>query len=188
MNQPTLSFFADVPTQPNRQHVHQAPRPLTHYTTREYGVVTLRECTIPYGASVLDHPEALAGYAKQHLTTSPFWRARVENFAVVMLNTRRRLIGHQVISNGTLDSLLVHAREVFYPAIEVAAHAIALIHNHPSGDPSPSEADVRITRDLIRAGQILKIDVLDHVILGKPSPGYARDYVSLRELGHFYLS
>ena len=72
--------------------------------------------------------------------------------------------------------------------ISIAANAAALVlaHNHPSGDPTPSDADVKVTRDLIRAGQLLKIEVLDHVILGRATPERARDYVSLRELGHFY--
>jgi DNA repair protein RadC len=59
------------------------------------------------------------------------------------------------------------------------------VHNHPSGDPTPSEADIRVTRDLIRAGQLLKIDVLDHVILGRRAAANGKDYVSLRELGYF---
>ena len=61
-----------------------------------------------------------------------------------------------------------------------------LAHNHPSGDPTPSEADIKVTRDLIRAGQLLKIEVLDHVILGRKTKERERDYVSLRELGYFY--
>ncbi len=91
----------------------------------------------------------------------------------------------QKISQGTLDTILVHPREVFRTAIAAGASAIVLAHNHPSGDPAPSEADIRVTRDLIRAGQILKIEVLDHVILGRRSLERARDYVSLRELGCF---
>jgi DNA repair protein RadC len=110
----------------------------------------------------------------------------VENFQVAFLNTRRRLIGVQNIAQGTLDTLLVHAREVFAPAIAKRASAIILVHNHPSGDPSPSEADIKVTRDLIRAGQLLKIEVLDHVILGRRMEGRERDWVSLRELGYFF--
>ena len=90
----------------------------------------------------------------------------VENFQVVLLNTRRRLIRVEQISQGTLDTILVHPREVFKAAIVAGASAIVLAHNHPSGDPSPSEADIKVTRDLIRAGQLLKIEVLDHIILG----------------------
>ncbi len=110
----------------------------------------------------------------------------VETFQVVALNTRRRLIRVDNISQGTLDTILVHPREVFKPAIAANAAAVVLVHNHPSGDPSPSEADIKVTRDLIRAGQLLKIDVLDHVILGRATQSRPRDYVSLRELGYFY--
>lgn len=110
----------------------------------------------------------------------------VEHFQILLLNTRRKLIRVEQISQGTLDTLLVHPREVFKLAITANASAIVLVHNHPSGDPTPSDADIRVTRDLIRAGQLLKIDVLDHIILGKRTAERSRDYVSLRELGHFY--
>ena len=102
------------------------------------------------------------------------------------LNARRRLIRVEQISQGTLDTLLVRVAEVFKPAILAEASAILLVHNHPSGDPSPSEADIKVTRDIIRAGQLLKIEVLDHVILGRASVERAKDYSSLRELGYFY--
>ncbi|MBI5568791.1 MAG: hypothetical protein HY914_02500, partial [Desulfomonile tiedjei] len=65
-------------------------------------------------------------------------------------------------------------------------HALILAHNHPSGDPTPSEADVKVTRDLIRAGQLLKIEVLDHVIVGRATESRPKDFVSMRELGYFY--
>jgi len=86
-----------------------------------------------------------------------------------------------MVSTGTLDTILVHPREAFKIAIALSASAIVLAHNHPSGDPSPSEADIRVTRDLIRAGQLLKIEVLDHVIVG-----FAGQFTSLRTLGYFY--
>jgi DNA repair protein RadC len=110
----------------------------------------------------------------------------VETLQVLLLNTRRRLIRVEEITNGTLDTLLVHAREVFKSAISANASAIVLAHNHPSGDPTPSEADIKVTRDLIRAGQLLKIDVLDHVITGRKTAERTKDYASLRELGYFY--
>ena len=110
----------------------------------------------------------------------------VETLQVLLLNTRRRLIRVEEITNGTVDTLLVHAREVFRSAISANASAIVLAHNHPSGDPTPSEADIKVTRDLIRAGQLLKIDVLDHVILGRKSETRQKDYASLRELGYFF--
>jgi DNA repair protein RadC len=131
---------------------------------------------------VLDNPEAVVTLLKgQNLVKG------VETLQVLLLNTRRRLIRlAEEISDGTIDTLLVHPREVFKAAIAANAAAIVLVHNHPSGDPTPSEADIKVTRDLIRAGQLLKIDVLDHVIIGRATPERPKDYVSLRELGHFY--
>jgi len=110
----------------------------------------------------------------------------VETFTVILLNTRRRLISAHPISQGTLATILIHPREVFALAISKRASAIILAHNHPSGDPTPSEADIKVTRDLIRAGQLLKIDVLDHVIFGQKTDERPRDFLSLRELGYFY--
>jgi DNA repair protein RadC len=105
---------------------------------------------------------------------------------VLLLNTRRRFIRVDSVTDGTLDTLLVHPREVFRKAIAANAAAVVLAHNHPSGDPTPSEADIKVTRDLIRAGQLLKIEVLDHVIIGRATPERPKDYSSLRELGYFY--
>ena len=102
------------------------------------------------------------------------------------LPPRRKLIRIVTLSNGTLDSLHIHPRELFREAIVCRASAVILAHNHPSGDPHPSEADIRITRELIRAGQLLKIEVADHLILGKLSEQRDRDYISLREMGHFH--
>jgi len=130
---------------------------------------------------VLDTPEAVANLMREHNRLR-----NVEAFQILLLNTRRRLIDVAKISDGTLDTLLVHPREVFKPAISASAAAIVLVHNHPSGDPTPSEADIKVTRDLIRAGQLLKIEVLDHVILGTKTQDRTKDYQSLRELGYFY--
>lgn len=110
----------------------------------------------------------------------------VETFQAVLLNTRRRLIRVEKLSQGTLDTILVHPREVFRAAISANAACVILVHNHPSGDPTPSEADIKATRDLIRAGQLLKIEVIDHVILGRATAERTKDYASLRELGYFY--
>ncbi len=129
----------------------------------------------------LDNPASIADLLREENRTY-----EVETFQILLLNTRRRLIRVERISQGTLDTLLVHPREVFRAAIAANAAAIVLAHNHPSGDPAPSEADIKVTRDLIRAGQLLKIEVLDHIILGRRTTDRARDYVSLRELGHFY--
>lgn len=130
---------------------------------------------------LLDTPERVAAFMRED-----FRDGAVEEFHVVLLNTRRRLIRAEKLSQGTLDTLLVHARDVFRPAILASAAALVLVHNHPSGDPTPSEADIKVTRDLIRAGQLLKIDVLDHIIIGHATTDRPRDFASLRELGYFY--
>ncbi len=130
---------------------------------------------------LLDTPEKVADYLREDHRFHD-----VENFQVLLLNTRRRLIRVEEVSQGTLDTILVHPREVFRMAIAANAAAVVLVHNHPSGDPTPSEADIKVTRDLIRAGQLLKIDVLDHVILGRKTQERSQDYLSLKELGYFY--
>jgi DNA repair protein RadC len=130
---------------------------------------------------VLDHPEAIAQLLREQNLVK-----NVETLQVLLLNTRRRLIRVEPVSDGTIDTLLVHPREVFKAAIAANAAAVVLAHNHPSGDPTPSEADIKVTRDLIRAGQLLKIEVLDHVIIGRATPERPKDYTSLRELGYFY--
>jgi hypothetical protein len=146
---------------------------------KEYKIVALRECPLPEGMHLCDTPERAADYWKLNIATNPYMNPEVECFAVLMLNTRRRVKGHQLVSMGTLDTILVHPREVFRAAVIVAAAAIVLMHNHPSGEPTPSEADIKVTRDLIRAGQLLKIEVLDHVIVGRPT------FCSLRQLGYW---
>jgi len=130
---------------------------------------------------VLDTPERIVDLLREENRVY-----EVEHFQVVLLNTRRKLTEVVKISQGTLDTLLVHPREVFKPAIAANAAAIVLVHNHPSGDPTPSEADIKVTRDLIRAGQLLKIEVLDHIIIGRRTQERQKDYSSLRELGYFY--
>jgi DNA repair protein RadC len=131
-------------------------------------------------APVLDTPEAVANLMREDARLR-----NIETFQILLLNTRRRLIDVAKISDGTLDTILVHPREVFKPAIAANAAAIILLHNHPSGEATPSEADIKVTRDLIRAGQLLKIEVLDHIILGRATQERPKDYMSLRELGYF---
>jgi len=147
---------------------------------REFKVMSLRDCPLPSEMLICENPQQVADYWRLHIATTPQFNPECECMAVLILNTRRRVKGHQLLTIGTMDTILVHAREVFRGAIIAAAAAIAIIHNHPSGDPTPSEADIKVTRDLIRAGQLLKIDLIDHVIIGNPN------HSSLRELGFFY--
>jgi DNA repair protein RadC len=79
---------------------------------------------------------------------------------------------------GTMNTALIHPREVFRAAIVASAASIVLMHNHPSGDPSPSQADLKITRELVEAGRLLGIELLDHVVIGNPS------HASLRDMGY----
>jgi DNA repair protein RadC len=146
----------------------------------EFKIVSLRECPLPEEMQVCDTPARAAQYWTLHVQDNPYYNPECECFAVLLLNTRRRVKGHQLLTIGTADTLLVHPREVFRLACMCSASAIVLMHNHPSGEATPSEADIKVTRDLIRAGQLMKIEVLDHVIMGRPS------FSSLRELGYFY--
>jgi len=152
---------------------------MRNYDPKEYKVVALRDCPVPEQMKICEEPGQVADYWRLHIATHPYFDPERECFVVLLLNTRKRVKGHQLVTIGTMDTCLIHAREVFRAAIVSCASAIVLMHNHPSGDPTPSEADIKVTRDLIRAGQLLKIEVLDHVIMGNPS------HSSLRGLGYF---
>lgn len=89
-----------------------------------------------------------------------------ECFYILLLDTKNKIISKELISEGTLNSSLVHPREVFKPAIKMSANSIILIHNHPSGDVSPSKEDLQITDRLVETGNIIGISVLDHLIIG----------------------
>jgi DNA repair protein RadC len=117
-------------------------------------------------------PQQLAGYLLPQ-----YGAASVEQFGVVMLDTKHRLIRVKVVAIGSLDAAIVYPREVFREATAASAAAIVLFHNHPSGDPTPSSDDLLLTRRMLRAGDIMGIDVIDHLILGD------QRYYSLAEAG-----
>jgi DNA repair protein RadC len=100
-----------------------------------------------------------------------------EEFRVLLLNTQHAVVRESVVTRGTLDTSLVHAREVFRGAVVECAAAVILVHNHPSGDPTPSPQDVQVTAQLAAAGQLLGIPVLDHIVVGDGR------YASFVELG-----
>ncbi len=100
-----------------------------------------------------------------------------EHFVCIFLNTKHVVIGRETLSIGTLDATLVHPREVYKAAIQRSASSIICVHNHPSGDPTPSSEDVMLTKRLIEAGSLIGIDLLDHVIIGDGR------FASLKELG-----
>ena len=143
----------------------------------EYKVIALRDCPLPELLKECDCPQKAADYWRLHVASAANFDPEVETFVVLHLNTRRRVRGHHIVATGTLDSVQVHSREVFRAAIVAASAAILCLHNHPSGDVSPSSADLHTTRELVRAGRLLRIEVVDHVIVG------ADRHSSLKELG-----
>lgn len=110
----------------------------------------------------LDAPEQVYRYLGDRL--GPL---RQERFIVLLLDSRRRLLGEVEVSRGSLTQSLVHPREVFAPALREAAASILVVHNHPSGDPEPSREDREVTRRLEQAGQILGVQLIDHVVIGR---------------------
>ncbi|ADG05432.1 RadC family protein [Kyrpidia tusciae] len=100
-----------------------------------------------------------------------------EHFVVLHLDTKHRVLGEEVVSVGTLNASLVHPREVFRTAIKRNAAAVVCVHNHPSGDPTPSPEDIDVTKRIVESGRILGIDLVDHVVIGRGT------YVSMRERG-----
>lgn len=143
----------------------------------EYKVTSLRECPTPDALQQCDTPDKAADYWRMHIATHAHFNPDCECLAALLLNTRRKIKGHHLISIGTMDTILVHPREVFRLAIVTAASALIVMHNHPSGESAPSDADIKVTRDLVRASQLLKLELLDHVIIGNGN------FSSLRTLG-----
>lgn len=128
---------------------------------------------------IYDSPEKVF-----QLLQSQAFGLEVERFWVLVLNRKNRLIQIGEITSGTQDSSLVHPREVFRRAIQLGAAAIICAHNHPSGDPAPSRADIQVTRSLREAAGILRIELLDHVIVGQAgSDPNGLGYYSFREAG-----
>ena len=111
-------------------------------------------------------PDTLCKYWKDNIATADWFSPERENMVVVLLNTRLVAIGHSIVSIGTLSQTTCHARDVFRAAIAKNAYAVAIMHNHPSGNPAPSNADRHITKQLLEAGELLQIRLIDHVVIG----------------------
>jgi DNA repair protein RadC len=151
---------------------------LKPYTPHEFKIMRVRECQSQ--TELIDTPERAAAYWRNNIPQAPWFDPAKEAVVVLVLNTRRRILGHNLVTLGSLDTCIISPSAVFRPVIVMAGSAIILAHNHPSGIPDPSEGDIKTTRDLIRAGQLLKIDLTDHVVIGTEP-----HYVSLREAGYF---
>ena len=113
------------------------------------------------GKAAIKSPEDVVGVVGSTLKGK-----KKEHFLALLLDTRNRLIRTSTVSMGSLDSSVVHPREVFKEAISASAASVIFVHNHPSGDPEPSEDDIELTRRLVEAGKLLGILVLDHIIVG----------------------
>ena len=124
----------------------------------------------------LEHPEAAARLAQDLVTTADHDK---EHFWAVLLNTQNRYLMHTLVSIGTQAASLVHPREVFGPALREGAAALILVHNHPSGDPTPSREDVTLTRQLAEVGKVVQVKIHDHIIIGNGT----EKWVSLAERG-----
>lgn len=135
--------------------------------SHEWKVVSLRECPVPESLAQINAPDSAVGYWHRHIATAPQFQNDCECVVVLILNTRLRVKGHHFVSVGTLNEAMAHPREVFRIAIMEAAFGIVLMHNHPSGDSDPSQADVYLTRRIREAGKILRIELCDHVIVGQ---------------------
>lgn len=123
-----------------------------------------------------ERPQIVTPRDAAELLLPQFGDRSVEHFGIVLLDTKHRVLRSTLLSIGTLDASIVHPREVFREATRGGAAAIVLFHNHPSGDPMPSDDDIELTGRLVRAGQLMGIDVIDHLILAESR------FCSLREM------
>jgi len=136
-----------------------------------FHIKLVREGEPIYSQDITD-PQTAVDFFRKHIGDSV-----QEHFAALFLNARNVPVGWKEISRGSVSASLVHPREVFLAAIRVVASSLILAHNHPTGDPSPSKDDIELTRRLKEAGELLGIEVLDHLIITADS------HVSLKEQG-----
>jgi len=150
------------------------PNPTRPYSFPGFRVALVREP----GVKLAERPSLKTPAEAARVLAEYIGERDREVFVIALLTIRHRLIGVHTVSVGCLTSALVSPREVMKPAVLASAACLVVSHNHPSGDPEPSAEDVALTRRLVAAGQLLGIEVLDHVVLGE-----AGRYVSLKERG-----
>lgn len=148
---------------------------------REVKIITMREVGIQL--EPLDTAEKMVNLWRTEIVRSIWYEADKEQMVCVCLDTKLRLKALNLVSIGLVNQTLVHAREVFRPAIAVAAVHIAILHNHPSGDPAPSQDDIKASMEMVRAGTVLGIPLIDSIVVGQPSRKNPLGAVSLKELG-----
>jgi DNA repair protein RadC len=134
--------------------------------------------------AMMTRPEMIVQFWREYIETAQWFDPDKECLVVFALNRKNRLIGYNLVTLGTATSSLAHPREVLRPCIVACAAGFAIAHNHPSGDPAPSAADLQITRLIRDAGQAVEIGLLDHVVIGRPGADpTGRGYYSFREAG-----
>ena len=143
---------------------HTTPHQLMKYKFAEVTVKTVR--LHEASAQPADQPFKVRELWEKYVTASDWFDPDKEAVVVFLLNTRLNCIGFNLVSIGSLNEATAHPREIFRAAIAGAAHSIILAHNHPSGDPDPSDADRRLTRRVRESGETLGIPLMDHVVIG----------------------
>ena len=140
------------------------------------------EQSLPYNLHALDNPDKSYDVWQSVVATAPDHEPDKESLVVFLLDTRLRPYAWHRVSLGTVSDTSAHPREILRPVIAGNAHGFVIMHNHPSGDPSPSRADELVTRRIVEAAQLMQVQFLDHAIIGRPAPGRS-PYYSFREAG-----
>ena len=141
------------------------------------------EQSLPYSLAAMDTPDKCYEMWQSVVAKDPEFEPEKERLVVFLLNTRFSPFAWHTISVGTVSDATAHPRETLRPVIASNAYAFIIMHNHPSGDPSPSRADEVVTKRMNEAAAIMQVKFLDHAIIGKPSPGRS-PYYSFREAGY----
>lgn len=147
-------------------------------TTHQYKVVRIHPMPLHESLTVCTTPEACAAYWHSAIAVQDSFDSEVECLAVILLNGRHRILGHHIVSCGGKSECQFHPREAMRSAVIAGASAIVMMHNHPSGDPQPSAGDLKATKVMASACELMRIPLLDHVIIGDT-------HCSLKEVGLF---
>ena len=131
----------------------------------------------------MDSPKAVFDFWKTVISKKPDFEPEKENLITILVDTRLKPIAYNLIALGALNECIAHPREIFRPAIAASAFGFILSHNHPSGDPSPSEMDRQLTAQIKKGAAILQLSMLDHVIVGDERSASGTPYFSFKEAG-----
>lgn len=151
-------------------------------TKRFVTVSVVSESSLPYGMEILDTQEKAEAFWDKFIAAEADYEASKERLVVVLLNTRLAPYAWHVVSVGSVSETTAHPREILRPVLAGAASSFLLMHNHPSGDPTPSRADETVTRRIVEAAILLQVRLTDHIIVGSKTPGRP-SYYSFRDAG-----